>query len=205
MKPDATPDESELIRRFRDGDEEAFRVLFDRCRKDLEARVERRLAKALKRRLSVSDFIQEARITAFTRRAELEDRGPGSFRNWLLGIVDMELHRGIRRHAGTAKRALDREVSRTFRLETSQYPGNAASPSQVAIGSEIEDLVKRAMAALPEDYMQVLHLTRVEHLELKEVARRMNRSTEAARKLYGRALLAFSKTMQKLGGGDYAR
>jgi RNA polymerase sigma-70 factor (ECF subfamily) len=201
MKNETGQDETELIRRFQHGDEEAFHSLLAPCEAVLRARIERRIANILRRRLSVSDVLQETRLTAFQRRRELEDRGPGSFRKWLFGIVDNEMSRGIKRHAGTAKRTVEREVSKNLRIDTSMYPGKETSPSQAAIGSEMANLAKQAMAELPEDYATVLRLVRTEHLNLREAAERMDRSHAAARQLYVRALLAFTRAFQKLGGG----
>ena len=201
MTTESQPTESELIRRFQAGDEEAFRLLFEPCTNALQARAEIRLAKALRRRLSVADVLQEARITAFNCRHKLEDRGPDSFRNWLLGIVDMEANLGIQRHAGAAKRSVEREVSRSYRLDTVNYPGSGPSPSQDAVGAEAVDLARQAMATLSEDHRHIMKLVRVEGLGLREAAARMGRSHEAVKKLYGRALRAFTGAFDKLGGG----
>ena len=67
-----TADFTSLIRRFRDGDEEAFRTLFDAQAGLLQARIHPRMAVALKRKVSVQDVLQEARIVAFERRQRFE-------------------------------------------------------------------------------------------------------------------------------------
>ncbi len=76
-----------LIRRFRDGDEEAFRILLERCRPAVQTQVGQWMPSHIQRRVSVADVLQEARLVAFQRRADFEDRGDGSFRRWLLGIA----------------------------------------------------------------------------------------------------------------------
>jgi RNA polymerase sigma-70 factor (subfamily 1) len=200
MTAESKSTEDELIRRFREGDEKAFRILCDGCVDTLRARADRWLSKAVKRRLSVADVVQESMISAFEQRADLEDRGPGSFRKWLLGIVDMKARRAIERHVSTEMRTTEREITRSLRSDTRWYRGNEASPSQDAIGAELEDLTKRAMAKLSEDYREVLILTRTERLTLREVAQRMGRSREAVKKLYGRALREFSETLNRMRG-----
>lgn len=194
------PSESDLIGRFRRGDEEAFRVLLDRCATDLEALADRRLAAALRRRVSVADVLQEARIAAYAHRDELEDRGPGSFRNWLLGIVDRRVLRLVKRHTEAARRTIHAEISRTFMPDSGQLPGNEFSPSQIAIGSEVKDAIRQAMAELPEAHREVLRLTLAERLTHREVAESMGRSVEAVKKLRARALQAFTRVfIQKKG------
>jgi RNA polymerase sigma factor (sigma-70 family) len=132
------------------------------------------------------------------------DQGPDSFRNWLLGIVEMKARRAVQRHAGAAKRALSREVTRQLRVDTAGYPGNDTSPSQAAVGSELEELALRAMASLPDHYWEVLHLTRSEHLSLREVAERLGSPRERVKKLYRRALKEFTETFNRLRGETHA-
>jgi RNA polymerase sigma-70 factor (ECF subfamily) len=192
--------ESALIRRFKDGNEDALRALFEGCQNDLEARIDRLMSKALKRRISVADVMQEARIIAFDRRADLENRGPGSFRNWLLGIVEMKARRAVQRHADASMRSLGREITKDLRPDTTACAGKVTSPSQAAIFSEMEDLVLQAIEALRDDYREVLRLTCIDHLSLDEAAKRMGRSSEAVRKLQGRAVLKFTEIFNRMRG-----
>ena len=61
--------------------------------------------------------------------------------------------------------------------------------------AELEEAARRAMAALPADYGEVLRLRQEEHLSLGEAAKRMGRSKEAARKLYSRALARLAERL----------
>jgi RNA polymerase sigma-70 factor (ECF subfamily) len=198
------PSDKELIRRFRAGDGDALRVLFERHEDILQARIRRRFPPHLHRKVSVSDVLQETRIVAYQRREDFESGGDDGFRNWLLGIADLKAKAAAHRHGGTAKRAAHREVSRNLRPETGQFVGGVPSPSQVAIAAELKELARRAMVSLPDDYRQVLSLAREEQLPLREVAERMGRSREAVKKLYGRALFRFTEAFDKLRGGSSA-
>jgi RNA polymerase sigma factor (sigma-70 family) len=62
----------------------------------------------------------------------------------------------------------------------------------------------RALGALPPDYREILRLVREEGLTLREAAQRMNRSREAAKKLYGRALFRLTEVFEKLQGEGHA-
>ena len=110
MVPENSHNEQELIRRFQEGDEDAFRLLFESCEGTVQSRIEPLMSKALQRRLSVADVLQEVRIIAFQQRDTFEDRGPGSFRKWLLGIADLRTRHLFRQHAGAALRSIDQEV-----------------------------------------------------------------------------------------------
>jgi RNA polymerase sigma-70 factor (subfamily 1) len=202
MEEKIDPAQEALIRRFQDGDPEAFHTLFEEYVALLQARIARKLPTRLQRRVSVSDVLQEARIAAFERRQDFTDRGDGAFRKWLLGIAEMKARQAIRVHQGTARRAAGREVSRGDRMATEQYAGQQPTPSQFAVAAELGDLVKAAMEDLSPDYREVLRLVRVEHLTFQEAAERMGRSYEAVHKLHGRALLQFTEIFNQLVGDD---
>jgi DNA-directed RNA polymerase specialized sigma24 family protein len=58
----------------------------------------------------------------------------------------------------------------------------------VAIAGELDTAVQRAFAALPEDYREVLRLTRQNHMSIAGAATCLGRTREATKKLYARAL-----------------
>ena len=133
-------------------------------------------------------MIQEACIAAYHRRGVFEDRGPDAFRLWITGIARNKLKEAIRHHGGTAKRAVDREATRSSRPDTGYLRGPHPSPSVVASSAEHVERARSAMERLPEDYRTVLHLALEKGLALREAAEHMGRSREATKKLYGRAL-----------------
>ncbi|MCZ6571975.1 MAG: sigma-70 family RNA polymerase sigma factor [Planctomycetota bacterium] len=200
----AKANDQELIARAKAGDEDAYRLLFERYSGPLRKRVERWLPRAIQRKVSVSDVMQEARLTAFQRFSHFEDRGDGSFRKWLQRIAENKVRAEVQRYAGTRKRAVQREVSRGYRPDTANVVGQHPSPSQAAIGAELKELARQAMETLPPDYRAVLRLALEERLRLREVAERMNRSRDAVKKLYGRALCRFKDTFDRLRGESHA-
>ena len=185
-----------LVERVRGGDEEAFALLFDRYADAVGGRVEGWLPPQVRRKHSVADVLQEARIIAFQRFAEFEYRGPGSFRNWLLRIAQLKTGTAVKHYGGTAKRAVWREVSRGARKDTAAFAGSGPTPSELAIASELEELARKAMGMLPADDREVLLLVREEGLSLREAAKRMGRSYEAVKKLHGRALYKFTELFE---------
>jgi RNA polymerase sigma-70 factor (ECF subfamily) len=192
--------DDDLIARFQGGDRAAFQVLFERHAATIERFADRMLPARLRRRVSVADVMQDANLAALEMCEAFESRGDNSFRNWLLRVVELRVRETIRKHAGAARRAVGREVPREDRAATTQLAGDQATPSQVAIGLETEQIARAAMQALPEDYRDVLRLSREQHLPLKDIAERMGRSYEATKKLYGRALSAFTKEFARRRG-----
>jgi RNA polymerase sigma-70 factor (ECF subfamily) len=195
------PSDRSLLERIRAGEEEAYELLFRRHGDVLRGYAERWLPGAVRRRVSVSDVVQEAQIVAYKRLAEFEDRGEGSLRNWLLRIVELKVREAVRRHLKTAKRSAENEVTRGQRADTGQYEENGRSPSSLAAGSELREQIEAALAELPEDHRRILRLTREEHLTLAEAAARMGRTREAAKKLHGRAMVRFGEALTAIRGG----
>jgi RNA polymerase sigma-70 factor (ECF subfamily) len=192
-------DERDLHRRFRGGDKTAFRTLLERHLDALTARAEASLPRRLRHRVDVSDVIQEASLAAFLYREEFEDRGPRAFRNWLLGILDNKIREAVRFHAGTRRRAVNREVTR---------PGLAAglagaSPSLLDHVLDVERLRRagEALPLLPPDYQAVIRLRRDEGLSFAGVALRLGRTEAATKKLHARALAALQRAIDG-GEGD---
>jgi RNA polymerase sigma-70 factor (ECF subfamily) len=193
-----------LIRKFREEkDERAFETLFERHAADLEARIRHVLPPAVRRRVSVADVLQEARITAFARCPEFEPRVEGGPRGWLLRIAELKARAAFRRHAGTAKRAAGREVPHGGRRNTSSFAALGPSPSEAASAREQRDAALRALEALPPDYREVLRLTRMEGLSLAEAAELMGRTREAVKKLSGRAMVRFTSVFEAQNGGRH--
>ena len=194
------PTDGELIRRFQRGDRDALQELFDRHGALLRQFADRQLPRELRRRVSVADVIQETNLVALEHCEEFEERGAGSFRSWLFRLVELRVKEAVRTHARTARRAVRREAARDARPATNQLMGGGATPSQVAIGFETADIARRALAAIPKHYREVLRLHREEHVPLREVAERTGRSYDATKKRYGRALSAFTKEFGRLRG-----
>ena len=197
--PEAVADE-ELIRRIQTGDEDSFRILFERHEAALRGRIRQALPQGLRRKVSASDLLQETRIVALRRCIEFHTLPDGTFKGWLLRIVQNKVKDAIRQYRGTAKRGARGEVERGARPETGEFLAEEPSPSEHAMASELREKIQNAMSALPEAHREVLRLTRMEHLSLVEAAKRMGRSPDATRKLYGRALAKFTEVYEARGG-----
>jgi len=189
--------DADLVARARAGDEDAFEALFERYEPALRRRIRRWLPSNVGRKLSASDVLQETRIVAFRRCGEFEHREGANFGQWLDRIARLKLKEALKRYVKADKRDVRREVTRGARPDTAYLEGRAPSPSQAAIAAETAARVREAFARLPEHYQQVLRLVREERLPLREVAERMGRSREAAKKLYGRALSRFTEVLEK--------
>ena len=200
MDSEAPCNEKGLVDRAQQGDEGALLSLLDLHDKLVRLRVMELLPDAVRRRVAVSDVMQETRIEAVQGIEGFEYRGEGSFRAWLLGVATNQARKAIRRHLATAKRSRRQEVSKAQRLDTAMHTLDTVTPSQVIMAEELQENIRGALRALPDDYREVLRLCREEQLTIREAALRMGRSREATKKLYGRALTKFAEILKKLQG-----
>jgi RNA polymerase sigma-70 factor (ECF subfamily) len=96
-----------------------------------------------------------------------------------------------RLYRATDKRRSSREVALQTGDSSFEHGGGLAAavptPSKAVMSQEQTAVLQEVIDALPEDYRQVLRL-RQEEKTFEEIGSRMNRSANAARKLWARAV-----------------
>ena len=183
------------------GRADEFQERFERYRRVLQAHLRMRLSPAIRRRVSVSDILQETRLAVHVHADRFEDRDEDSFRKWLFRIAENKALEAVRHHAGTAKRSVRREVTRGDRKDTGRFVGSGPSPSQAAMRAESSEMVNEILRSLPPDYERVLRMSKEAGLTMREIAERLGKSTDAIKKLYGRALERFGRDLGDRGKG----
>src|SRR5581483_2726200 len=89
-----------------------------------------------------------------------------------------------------------RELARESPVLGADLPADTDSPSAHACQAEQTEALQRAVEQLPEDYRTVLALRYQEDLSFEEIGQRLDRSANAARKLWLRAV---QRLQQDLG------
>lgn len=191
------PSDQKLLERTRAGEQTAFRELFGRYRAAALARIRHKLPVAMRRKVDPEDILQDAYLVAAQRLPEFEGRHSGSFGRWLAQIVEFKVRETLRFYLDASKRNVRKEQSRGARADTRHFQANRTSPSQAVMAGEFRDRAKLAMERLPEDYRFVLRLVQVEDLSLGQAAARLDRSYEATKKLYGRAVARFKTLLEE--------
>jgi RNA polymerase sigma-70 factor (ECF subfamily) len=187
-RPDPEWTDEALAEKARGGDEEAFRVLFERHAPGLRPIVRQRLSGLVRRKVAESDVIQMTYASLHQSLHRFADRGAGSFRAWLEKILEHRLKDELRRYVFTEKRGVRHELTGPEPVDPGRYPSAEPTPSAVAADHELRRVVARAMERLPADQRRVLELVQGEALTLAEAGRRLDRSSGAAKQLYARAL-----------------
>jgi RNA polymerase sigma-70 factor (ECF subfamily) len=162
-------------------------------------------------KFDASDVVQQTLLEAVRAWPDFRGRSGAERAAWLRQILARVLLHEIRRFAGTRRRDLGREVSLEQALDQSSYrlgmalaaPGS--SPSAQVDRHEQELRLAEALAALPDDYRQVILLRNVEGLPHEEVARRMDRGVGAVRMLWVRALSRLRTELEQLGAEGIGR
>jgi RNA polymerase sigma-70 factor (ECF subfamily) len=153
------------------------------------------LGAALRSRLDAADVVQETLIEACRDLPFFRGKTEKSLFAWLRQILHNNLTNERRRHIAAAMRSTQSEVPLN-RVALSQLQDIAQSewesPIRRSQTQERNDALEWALRQLPEHYRQVLLLHGWEELTFAEVGERLHCSSEAARKLWGRATKEFA-------------
>lgn len=176
----------------RGGSREALGRLIDSCRAYLLLVANEELDPALRVKVAASDLVQETLLAAQAEFPQFRGQSEGELKSWLRKVLLNDLADFRRRYQQADKRALAREKplmgdSRAS-IPSVQVATHDLTPHATSIASEEAAALKRAMASLPDDYRQAVTLRNWERLSFAEIAQRMGRTPEAARKLWTRAI-----------------
>ncbi len=196
----------DVLTAARAGDMDALGRLMDRYRPYLLKLANEELDPAVRTKLGASDVVQETMLAAQRLLAEFEGEEERQLKAWLRAVLRNDLKDARKRFRDVAKRNLRREVGLepTTGADSSVQPGMQVQQpgptprTQAAIDEETLRL-NAAIARLPEDYQLILRLRNWEDLAFADIAKRMERSAEACRKIHSRAFAALQKELRRNG------
>jgi RNA polymerase sigma-70 factor (ECF subfamily) len=179
-----SPDETRrILVRALDGSDEARGALLERVRPRLLLWLNARLSPSLRRELDPEDVAQDILLAAHRGLDGFRGEDDRQFFGWLFTLAENRI-RDLADRYGAQKR------------QRAELPRKSeTSPSVAAIRGEEAGRVREAVGRLPEEYRRVLQLRRFEEREVPEVARLMERSENAVRILYFRAIRALREEM----------
>jgi RNA polymerase sigma-70 factor (ECF subfamily) len=179
-----------LVKKAKHGGRAAFDALTIALRERLESFLRSRIRSHLRHQLDVEDLVQET----FTRAFQAMDRFQGndgySFDGWVTGIGKKVLLQAIEKSRRWQPLKLERDST-----------ADAPSPSKALRREERFEQLENSLRALSADHQKVIRLARIDGLPIEEVARCMNRSPDAVKKLLWRALKELKKTWLMFGNG----
>ncbi len=191
-----------LLDLARAGDDDARGQLLDHYRNYLRVLARALNGKALQARLDDSDLVQETFLKAHRQFNSFKGSCEPELVAWLRQILVNSATDLAKKHR-VPGRDFRREESLEALLERSSLELQDAlavplsSPSERASQHEQAVLLANALQELPDDYREVFVMRNLEHVPMEEIAIRMNRSLNAVRKLWARALLALQKDLEE--------
>jgi RNA polymerase sigma-70 factor (ECF subfamily) len=208
---DAAADSEEtrhLLEQAQAGDPQAFDRLFDSYRPALKEMVALRLDRRLHGRLDASDVVQETHLVVLRRLPDYLKRRPMPFHLWLRKTAYERLLNLHRDHAGTARRAVEREVPlpdhSSVELARRLLAGGS-SPSTAAARRELSAQIRQALAVLPPTDRELLVMRYLEHLSNAEIGLLLDLEPATVSKRHGRALLRLEKILRAMGLSESER
>jgi RNA polymerase sigma-70 factor (ECF subfamily) len=185
----------QLLAGAREGDGDAVNLLMDRHRNAIQRMVQMRLDQKIRRRVDVSDVVQEVLIEASRRLTSYLENPAMPFHLWLRHIAKDRIIDAHRRHRGSAKRSVDREQplaipgndQSTIQL-VAQLCDPELTPAARATQAEMAQHVEQVIAQLADQDGEIIVMRHYEHLSNQEVAVVLELSEQAASMRYLRAI-----------------
>ena len=186
-----------LIQAARAGSREALGNALETYRNYLLLIAERELGDDLRAKGGASDLVQEAFLEAHKDFARFQGETEADLRSWLRTLLLNRLSKFARRYRQTQKRGIGSEVPLDANQERGAgLAGDETTPSKMLMAGEHAQAVQLALERLPKDHREVILLRYQEQLTFEEVGRRMDRSADAARKLWWRALVRLQEELE---------
>jgi RNA polymerase sigma-70 factor (ECF subfamily) len=182
-----------LIELARQGDAQALGDLLERFRPSLNDLARQLLSPAIAQKVGASDLVQETCLEAMRDFGTARVRDVAGMQAWLTTLLANNVKDWQRKYRSSKKRDLRRE--RPLDEVGSRIDGRKAalvsadeSPPARAIKTESRDLVQQAFKRLGRGYQQIIVWRTEERQSWQEIARRLDRSEDAVRMLWKRAV-----------------
>lgn len=186
----------ELLADARAGNADAVNRLLERHRVSVHRLVQMRLDQKIRRRVDVSDVVQDVMVEAGRRLQDYIAQPPMDFHLWLRQIAQDRIIDAHRRHRGSEKRSMDKErpmvVAGTEDQSTyelaAQLRDPELTPAAHAAQREMTGLVEAAIAKLDETDAEIIVMRHYEQLSNQEIAQALKLTEPAASMRYLRAM-----------------
>ncbi len=145
----------------------------------------------LKTRIDASDIVQETLLRAHQQVSQFHGTTEAELQGWL---------RGILRHLLTDALRFNMRRRRDIKREDGMPDIDPScvddTPSEQVRKRESWDAIWQAVSALPEDYRTVILMHHQYNLSFADIGERLQKSPDAVRMLWGRAILALTNRLK---------
>jgi RNA polymerase sigma-70 factor (ECF subfamily) len=182
------PDFGRWLSAARDGSRDALGSAFEACRLYLLSVARHELNEALRAKGGASDLVQETFLEAQRAFDRFQGNSEGELRAWLRQLLHHRAAKFGRRYRTTQKRRLARETALSAAAGQGELRAELPSPSTQLMALEQAQRLRQALERLPDDYRRAITLRYVEQYSFEEIGRLMQRTPNAARLLWLRAI-----------------
>jgi RNA polymerase sigma-70 factor (ECF subfamily) len=193
----------DLITLAREGDRRALDQLFSVYGERIRRIIRLRMGKELRSKPESMDLVNEALMCAVRDLKEFSYRDEGDFLRWLAQIAENRIRDNLDRlHAGKRdirkESPLDDDTSKgTNRHNRVQQLAVSTTPSAILSKKEELDKLENAIDQLKPEHREIILLAKIEGLSYKEVADKLNKSTDMVGYLLSQAMMALTQTFWK--------
>ena len=193
-----------LLKNARQGVSDDLGTLLQLYRNSLSILADTQIGQRLRVRVSPSDIVQETMLAAHRDFQKFRGCTEREFMAWLRQVLINTIHRTVDTHLKAKRRDVRREVSIEVLGKMDQsaidflqaFADRGPSPSEPLREREAAVALADQLAKLRPQYREVIVLRNLQGLSFQEVAQRMDRSTNAVRMLWLRAIEKFKHVYQ---------
>jgi RNA polymerase sigma-70 factor (ECF subfamily) len=187
VTPSLATDDLTLVKRVRNGDQRAFKLLVERYQRKVYAVA----LGMLKDKEEAMDVSQEAFVKVYKYLDHF--KGDASFYTWLYRITSNICIDIIRKRAGSGGEPV--EFDETMHMDVSEANIGAlgsrlgTNPQKSALRRELAEKIQEALAAVPEKHRAILLLREMEGMSYEDLSRTLDipKGTVMSRLFHARA------------------
>jgi RNA polymerase sigma-70 factor, ECF subfamily len=188
---EARMDAAQWLPAARAGSGEALGQVLESCRGYLLLIAQQELDAALQAKGGASDLVQQTFLEAQRDFSGFHGTTHAALLAWMRQLLLNNLA-NFRRDFQRDKRRVTREIALALGDSSGPRAGDlnagTPTPSVELMNAEQTEALERALARLPEDYRRVIQLRYREERSFEAIAELMQRSQNAVRKLWSRAI-----------------
>ncbi|MBX3412184.1 MAG: sigma-70 family RNA polymerase sigma factor [Pirellulales bacterium] len=175
-----------FVEAARTGADDALSRLLESYRTYLRRVARRELAGDLRGKIDPSDLAQITLIEAHRDFVQFTSSTHSRLRTWLGQLMINNVADAKRWFRSTAKRDISREVPLDSSLKEVSAYEDVPREAVYSLSGQFQVALER----LPQTYREIILLRHFERLSFPEIGQRMNKTTDAARMFYSRAMSA---------------
>jgi RNA polymerase sigma-70 factor (ECF subfamily) len=203
---DSNSEFSDLVQKARGGCRESIGELIERCRPYLLLIANQELDPDVRAKVGASDIVQDSLMSAQRSLGDFHGVSEKDLLAWLRGIVINDLKETRRHYQDTEKRDinLERPIGGDSQIgwPAMDIADGELTPGTDAIANEEMIVLRCALDQLPADYREVVRLRNWQQMTFAEIGTAMDRTSEAARKLWSRAVIQLQQILEKNQSSD---